>query len=159
MTPIDITPPSSASRARRGRGRGPRHAWLVGDVPECLDLARRLDGVGMTTLWTEGTWRPERLVNLLEMHMTLTQVFEAPDLADLRAAEEVIAVNPSLCRQTMTRMVIVTPHLPSLSPAQLAETGIAVFKIDRIAQNEPGGTAVAVSDRMAECAGVQEIRP
>jgi hypothetical protein len=136
---------STPSRARRGRG--PRHAWLVGDTPECLDLARRLDGIGMTTLWTEGTWRPERLVNLLEMHMTLTQVFEAPDLVALRAAEAVIAVNPALVRETMTRMVIVTPHLPSLSSAQLAETGIAVFKIGRIAQNEPG----ALREHAAEC--------
>ncbi len=134
MAPIDPTPPSTPSRGRRRRA--PRHAWLVGAVPECLDLARRLDGVGITTLWTEGSWRPERLVNLLEMHMTLTQVFEASNLADLRAAEAVIAGNPTLCRQTMTRIVIVSPHLPSLAPAQLSDAGIAVFEVGRLAQDD-----------------------
>jgi hypothetical protein len=134
MAPIEITSPPTGFRVRRSRG--PRHAWLVGAGPECLDLVRRLDGAGLTTIWADGTWRPERLVNILEMDMTLTQVFEAPDLAELRAAEEVLAINPTLCRDTMTRLVIVTPHLPSLSADQLAASGIAVFRVDRVAPYE-----------------------
>jgi len=145
MAPID-TPASTTSPVRRSEG--PRHVWLVGDVPDCLDLTRRLDGAGTTTVWAAGTWRPERLLNILGIHMTLTQIFEAPELADLRAAERVISVDPALCRNTTTRMVIVTPHLPSLPAARLAEIGIAVFKVGRIAQDDPAGAHAPSFERV-----------
>lgn len=112
--------------------RGARHAWLCGEAADCFDLALRLDGARMIAIWAEGTWRPERLLTILETHLTLTQVFEARDLTRLREAEGMIAVNPALYRKAVARMVLVTPHLPSLTAAELATAGIAVFGVGRL---------------------------
>ena len=137
--------------------RGPRHAWVRGDVAGCLDLVRRLDGARMLTIWAEGTWRPERLLQILELHFTLSAVIEARDLETLRATEALIAQAPALYHETATRLVIVTPHLPSLTAAELAAAGLAVFTIGQVESRLGQAVAyAALGGNAAEAFGAAE---
>jgi hypothetical protein len=104
-----------------------RHMWLTAQISAGTRLAMSLNHQRMATIWAPGSWRPARLLDLLDKHFTLSAILQAEDKETVGAVAQIMLANPAGFAQTAVQMVLITPHALPLSSTALAAAETDAF--------------------------------
>jgi hypothetical protein len=110
-----------------------RHLWITAPIAEGTRLAMSFNQQRLATIWAPGSWKPERVLDILATHFTLSAILQTADQEAICVVAQAMLDNPNGFADCAVQMVLVTRHKVPLTKKALALAHTDAFEVRAIA--------------------------